>query len=63
MGGGKTKDVVQDEQYDGRYRTSQLLPDREVNVTVSAEGFESQSRKLTLPEGKSEELTFVLTPK
>ncbi len=62
VGGGKTK-AIQDEQYDGRYRTSQLLPDREVNVTVSADGFASASRKLSLPEGKTEEVTFVLAPK
>jgi hypothetical protein len=62
VGGGKT-DAVQDEQYDGRYRTSQLLPDREVNVTVSADGFASASRKLSLPEGKTEEVTFELAPK
>ena len=40
-----------------------MLPDREVNVTVSADGFEEASRKLTLPEGKTEEVTFVLEPK
>jgi hypothetical protein len=62
VGGGK-KEAVQDEQYDGRYRTSQLLPDREVNVTVSADGFATASRKYSLPEGKTEEATFVLEPK
>ena len=63
VGGGKKKDAIQDEQYDGRYRTSQMLPDKEVNVTVSADGFEGASRKLSLPEGKTEEVTFVLEPK
>ena len=62
-GRGTKTDAIQDEQYDGRYRTSQLLPDREVNVTVSADGFATASRKLTLPEGKTEEVTFVLEPK
>jgi protocatechuate 3,4-dioxygenase beta subunit len=62
VGGGKTE-AIQDEQYDGRYRTSQLLPDREVNVTVSADGFATASRKLSLLEGKIEEVTFVLEPK
>lgn len=61
-GGGRTE-AIQDEQNDGRYRTSQLLPDREVNVTVTAEGFATASRKLSLPEGKTEEVTFVLEPK
>ncbi len=63
MGGGKKKDAIQDEQYDGRYRTSSMLPDTEVNVTVSADGFAGASRKLSLPEGKTEEVTFVLEPK
>jgi len=62
-GGGKQKDVIQDEQYDGRYRTSQMLPDKEVTVSVSADGCGGASRKLSLPEGKTEELTFVLEPK
>jgi hypothetical protein len=63
VGGGRKKEALQDEQYDGRYRTSQLLPDREVNVTVSADGFATASRKLSLPEGKTEEVTFVLEPR
>ncbi|WP_435021794.1 carboxypeptidase regulatory-like domain-containing protein [Tundrisphaera sp. TA3] len=62
-GGGKKKDALQDEQYDGRYRTSSLLPDREVEIGVSADGFAPASRKFTLPEGKTEEVTFVLEPK
>jgi hypothetical protein len=61
--GGERTVAIQDEQYDGRYRTSQLLPDREVNVTVSADGFATASQKLSLPEGKVEEVTFVLEPK
>jgi protocatechuate 3,4-dioxygenase beta subunit len=63
VGGGKRKDAIQDEQYDGRYRTSQMLPDKEVTVTVSADGFEGAGRKLSLPEGKVEEVTFVLEKK
>ena len=34
-----------------------------MKVTVSADGFEAASRKLKLPEGKTEEVTFVLEPK
>ena len=51
VGGGRNE-AIQDEQYDGRYRTSQLLPDREVNVTVSADGFATASRKLSAPRGE-----------
>jgi beta-lactamase regulating signal transducer with metallopeptidase domain len=63
MGGGKKPDALQDEQNDGRYRTSHLLPDKEVNVSVSADGFASASRKMSLPEGKIEEVNFVLDSK
>jgi len=63
VGGGKKKDAIQDEQYDGRYRTSHMLPDKEVTVSVSADGFATANRKLTLPEGKTEEVTFELEPK
>jgi beta-lactamase regulating signal transducer with metallopeptidase domain len=62
-GGGKKKDTIQDEQYDGRYRTHSMMPDKEVKVTVTADGYTDASRTLTLPEGKTEELTFVLEPK
>jgi hypothetical protein len=63
VGGGKKKDALQDEQYDGRYRTSQMLPDKEVTISVSADGFEGAKRKLSVPEGKIEEVTVVLEPK
>jgi protocatechuate 3,4-dioxygenase beta subunit len=60
--GGEPKQAIQDEQYDGRYRTSTMLPDREVSVTVTAAGFQSASRTLTLPEGRVEDVNFVLKP-
>ncbi|MGC8644286.1 MAG: carboxypeptidase regulatory-like domain-containing protein, partial [Isosphaeraceae bacterium] len=63
VGGEPKKQAIQDEQYDGRFRTSQMLPDSEANVTVSADGFTTRNRKLSLPEGKIEDLTFVLEPK
>ncbi len=61
-GGPDTPEAIKDEQGDGRYRTTSLLPDREVEVTATAEGFTTGSRKVTLPEGKSEEITLVLEP-
>ena len=61
--GGVHSDVSLEEQGDGRYRTSQLVPDREVTVTVSADGFSTASRKIKLAEGITEELTLVLDPK
>lgn len=43
-------------QDDGRWRTSQLLPDEEFTVTVEAEGYAPQSENLKLPEGAVKEL-------
>ena len=37
-------------QDDGRWRSSQLLPDEKFTVTVEAEGYEPRSEKLKLPE-------------
>jgi hypothetical protein len=61
--GGVHSDVSLEEHGDGRYRTSQLVPDREVEVTVKADGFAASTRRMTLPEGKTEEVTLVLEPK
>ena len=63
MKGGVNSDVSLEEQGDGRYRTSQLVPDREVMVTVQADSYASTSRKLTLPEGKTEEVNLILESK
>jgi len=46
-----------------KIRTIQMVPDREVEVTVSAEGFKPASRRMKLAEGKTEEAKFVLEPK
>lgn len=61
-GGHRKTEAIQDEQNDGRYRTSQLLPDREVKISVSADGFKPAERTMKLPEGTTEEATFVLEP-
>ena len=61
--GGVKSDVSLEKQGDGRYRTSQLAPDREVLVTIKADGYLSKSRKVTLREGTTEELTLELEPK
>ena len=47
---------------DGRYRTIQVVPDREIRLTAHAKGFKSESRNFKLGEGKTEEVTFVLEP-
>jgi hypothetical protein len=61
--GGVHSDVNLEKQDDGRFRTSQLAPDREVNVTVQADGFEPSSRKVKLAEGKTQEVELTLVPK
>jgi beta-lactamase regulating signal transducer with metallopeptidase domain len=62
LNGGFRSDVNLEEQADGRYRTSQLAPDREVIVIVRAHGFAEASRNVKLAEGKIEEITLVLEP-
>jgi hypothetical protein len=63
VGGPRRTEAIQDEQYDGRYRTSQLLPGFAVNVRVSAEAFASAIRTLTVSEGQTEKVNFVLEPR
>jgi len=60
LGDGVTSDVNFEKQEDGRYRSSQLLPDEEVTITATADGYEPASRKLNLREGETEELARVL---
>ncbi len=64
-GGGQFvqgKDVHCEKQPDGFRRTEQLLSDEEFTVTVEAEGYESKSEKLKLPEGAVRELEVKLKP-
>jgi hypothetical protein len=58
--GGAHSDVSLEEMGEGRFRTSQLAPDREVTVTAGAEGFASKSETLKLPEGATREVELVL---
>jgi beta-lactamase regulating signal transducer with metallopeptidase domain len=53
-------DVSYERQPDGRLRSSQLLPDEEFTVTVQAEGRQSKSETLQLPEGAVKELEVKL---
>jgi len=63
LAGGVESDVSFEKQEDGRFRTSQLQPGNEFNVTAEADGFKPASRKLSMAEGKTEEITLVLEPK
>ena len=60
---GAFSEVLFDRQADGRYRSDELVPDREVKITAYADGFKPASRTLKLPEGKTEEITLVLEPR
>jgi beta-lactamase regulating signal transducer with metallopeptidase domain len=58
--GGVRSDVCFKKQDDGRFRSDQLQPDQEFEVFVEADGYKSASRRLTLAEGKIEEITVML---
>ncbi|WP_013630187.1 M56 family metallopeptidase [Rubinisphaera brasiliensis] len=47
-------------QSDGRYRSSQLLPDEEVKVTVEKDGYTTTPQTVKMKEGESQEIVFVL---
>jgi hypothetical protein len=57
---GVQGDVYFEKQEDGRWRSSQLLPDEEITVTVSAEDFEPYQENMKLAEGTTKELTAKL---
>ena len=57
---GVQGDVYMEKQEDNRWRTEQMLPDEEVEVTVSAKGYKSHTEKLKLAEGTSKDLAPVL---
>ncbi len=58
--GGVQSDVSLEEQSDGRFRTMCLVPEREIVVTVRADGFKPEARQMTLPAGETFELSLVL---
>ena len=60
---GLRSDVSFEEQKDGRFRSSQLLPDEEVTVTGHAEGYQEASTKVKIPEGETKEIEIVLEKK
>jgi hypothetical protein len=61
--GGAPTNIHFEHQQDGRHRTSQMIPDREVEFTVTAEGYQDASEKIALPEGEERELVLVLKQK
>lgn len=53
-------DINMERQNDGKYRTSQMLPDEDTTFTISAEGYASIDEKVNLKEGESKELAVTL---
>jgi hypothetical protein len=60
--GGIQSDVSLEEQRDGRFRTMCLVPEREIVVTIRADGFKPEARQMTLPAGGTFALSLVLEP-
>jgi hypothetical protein len=61
--GGRNSDVSFEEQEDGRFRSSQMLPDEEVTVTAHAEGYADASLEVKLAEGTNKDVELVLEKK
>lgn len=59
--GGRPTNIFFETQRDGRYRTQQMIPDRQVTFTVTKDGYRSDPAQVTLPEGGEKELTIVLS--
>jgi len=57
---GVTGDVDFEKQPDGHWRSEQLLPDENLQLTVEADGFKSYTRTVNLPEGTTREVNATL---
>lgn len=60
---GVNGDVSFNDQPDGRWRSSQLLPDHNVTVVAEKEGFTTDAQVVSLKEGTTKEVVFVLKKK
>jgi hypothetical protein len=58
--GGAPTHIFFEKQTDGRFRTSQMLPDTETTFTAEAEGYDAASETVSLPEEAEKEITLVL---
>jgi beta-lactamase regulating signal transducer with metallopeptidase domain len=63
VAGGRHSDVTFEQQEDGRFRSSQLLPDEEITVTGYADGYVEKSMKMKLAEATTKEIEIVLEAK
>lgn len=60
---GESSEIVFGREGDGRFRATRITPDRELKITADVDGFKPTSRTVRIPEGKTEEVTFVMDPK
>jgi len=51
-----------EKQSDGRHRSSQLLPDEPIEVTVKKDGYSAEPQQLELQEGEVQTAEFVIKP-
>lgn len=55
-------DLYFEKQQDGRWRSSQLLPDEPFELSAVLEGYTTEPQKLSLPEGVEREVVFEMKP-
>jgi hypothetical protein len=60
LAGGRESDVSFEKQEDGKFRSSQLLPDEEVIFTAHAQGYRPTAVTLKVTEGETKEIELVL---
>ncbi|KAA5539451.1 hypothetical protein FYK55_24265 [Roseiconus nitratireducens] len=51
-----------EKQNDGRHRSSQMLPDEPIEVTVKKDGYSTEPQRFTLGEGEIQDAEFVIKP-
>lgn len=59
---GVQGDVSFEQQADGRWRSSSLLPDHKLTVSAQQEGLVTKEQVVSLKEASEKELVFVMTP-
>lgn len=60
LANGRNSDVSFEHQEDGRFRSSQMLPDEDVIVSGHAEGYKSRSETVKLAEATTKEIVIEL---
>jgi len=58
--GEQRSDLSFEHQDDGRYRTTQMLPDEDVKFTIKAPGYEAVTKTIRLEEGATKDLVVTL---